>query len=159
MSTKLYAWAANVKFLPGVTLRNAEHTWVTSYSPGTGAPDESKGYYWPCNGAPREEALCIGIGEGGVEFAMDIATPFRMDDHVGIRYGKDGVCHQMANRLLRFSLNENSEPLKVTQAKGYQMSVAMYGEYGGKFLKIETQCKEEWERRVEEYESLQRADQ
>jgi hypothetical protein len=59
----------------------------------------------------------------------------------------------MANRLLRFALDEQGEPLTVSGSKGYQLSVAMYGAYGGKFVLSSTDCLAKWEAIVADYEA------
>ncbi|MFZ6873242.1 hypothetical protein ACO0LF_14405 [Undibacterium sp. Di27W] len=126
--SQMYAWANTVQALINF---GSEHTWVTTYDPGTGSPNETLGHYWYCWGKERTHARNLVIGKGGVDFALKIAKPNKKDESVGIEYGIDGVCHQMANRLLRFSLDENNMPVTVHQAKGYLLSKMMYGEYGG----------------------------
>ncbi len=123
----MYAWYDDTHISS-----KAEHTWVTTYQPGTGKPKIKEGDYWFCNGDERDEINSYAVGEGGADFARKIAKPNDRTADVGISYGKDGVCHQMANRLLRFSFNEKGKPLKVEFAKCYDLTVAMYGEYGDK---------------------------
>ena len=112
MSDRLYAWADTTH------IRFGEHTWVTTYAPGTGNPDPDKGHYWYCWGDPHVRSRALGVGTGGSEFARMIARPHDPKADVGLRYWYDGLCHQMANRLLRFTFDDNGNPLTVKDAKG-----------------------------------------
>ena len=149
---KLFAWADRTNLGVG------EHTWVTSYAPGSGEPDPSKGDYWYCWGDAHGTCRELDHGSGGREFAQWLASAHDPRASVGIRYGHEGLCHQMANRLLRFTPGDNGRPLTVRRAKGYQLSVAAYGPYGGKnsFARTKSACLSEWERRVTEYLSRSR---
>lgn len=145
---KLYAYADTTKAGVG------DHTWVTTYTPGTGDPDISKGEYWYCYGESRNRARQIVQGDGGVEFARTIASPHDPDECVGLEYGKTGVCHQMANRLLRFSRDHSGKPVTVSTAVGYQLSVAAYGVYGGRgFRREAAECRKQWDKWVSDYAS------
>lgn len=149
MADNLYAWADTTHVGVG------EHTWVTSYAPGDGVPDPAMGDYWYCWGDPHERCRELGMGNGGREFANLLARPHDPQDGVGLRYKYDGLCHQMANRLLRFSYDEMGQPVRVSDAKGYQLSVGMYGEYGGKFVLSSPDCLAKWEKIVSEYGGFQ----
>lgn len=138
----MYAWGDWAQIPLG------DHTWVTTYEPGAGEPNPSKGYYWPCYGDPRSKATQLTKGSGGVNFARAIAKPFDKEATAGIRYLKDGVCHQIANRLLRFSLDDKGNPITVSSAKGYRMSVKVWGVYGERKY---TNCKNEWDQLVNDY--------
>lgn len=146
---KLYAWADKTHIGVG------EHTWITTYSTTPGMPDESKGKYWYCCGDSRQNYRELCVGTGGVEFALSIAQPhpYNKKESAGIKWGHDGLCHQIANRLLRFSLNTQGQPAKVENAKGYQMTVGMFGEYGGKSRLIHTDCLTLWLKTVKDYEN------
>lgn len=153
----MYAWGDPVEnFLLGEV---GDHTWVTTYEPGTGSPNVKNGDYWYCRGNARTQAQKIVRGNGGVAFARQIAKPNDPSENVGIRYILDGVCHQMANRLLRFSFDDNGDPVKVGTVngfpKGYQLSKPMYGEYGGErsvFPFGPTDCFVEWNLKVAAYQ-------
>lgn len=148
MNKKLYIWGDKVK---GIT--PADHTWVTSYQPGTGEPDPKLGDYWYCHGVTRNEAKLINEGTGGVDFANMISKPNDKNDTVGIDYLIGGVCHQIANRLTRFSFDDDNQPITAQGAIGYNISVAMYGKYGEK-VKIRSQQKNylHWMSQVEAYQ-------
>jgi hypothetical protein len=146
MDDMLYAWADTTHVGVG------DHTWVTTYSPGSGNSDPSKGDYWYCWGDPHSSSRELAAGSGGCEFARHVAKPHDRTENVGIRYARDGLCHQMANRLLRFASADGKEGLKVFDASGYQLSVAMFGEYGGKSITSSKECAEKWEKTVAEYE-------
>ncbi len=117
-----------------------DHTWVSSYATAFGEPNPELGYYWYCNGDPHENGSIKKSGKGGVEFACFLAKSDDKDEKVGIVYMIDGVCHQMTNRLLKFSIGDDGKPvtLEVGDVRGYNASVAAYGVYGEKpsFLDI-----------------------
>lgn len=46
------------------------------------------------------------------------------------RYGRDGVCHQLANQILYASGGDGVAPLTVASARGYMFSSFRYGTYG-----------------------------
>lgn len=126
MENRMYSWRDTTSAGIG------DHTWVTTYQPGHGVPNPSMGDYWYCWGVPRSTAKLLSQGTGGADFARKIANPHDSTANVGMTYGKDGVCHQMANRLLRFCLDENGKPVTVEGAIGYQLTVGMYGKYADK---------------------------
>ena len=82
-----------------------------------------------------------------------MAKPNEPQESVNIKYGVDGVCHQMANRLLMFTKSKTTgKPLVVSKASGYQLSKAMYGVYGGsKKTKDRKERLEVWESKVNSY--------
>ena len=88
----------------------ADHTYVIS----------SAGHVWPCAGrSAGGNAIVAGVGN------VDQADCLALSNHTaGIRYGIDGVCHQMANRILFPSRG------MVTQARGFRVSAFSYGVYG-----------------------------
>jgi|SRR5471030_297663 len=89
-----------------------DHTYVAS----------SNGHVWPCNGRSfGGNPIFAGVGN------VDQADCLAMKDHsAGVRYGIEGVCHQMANRILFPSGG------LVTPARGFRLSVLVYGVYGKK---------------------------
>lgn len=96
--------------IPAQRLPVADHTYVTS----------SDGYAWGCYGR------CIGgvvicAAQGNTAEANCLAQP---NAQAGIAYGLNGLCHQMANRIL---LPANQF---VSQAAHYKYSYMMFGTYG-----------------------------
>lgn len=87
-----------------------DHTYVLS----------NCGHVWRCNGRSEGgEAICEGTCDAN--FANCLATP---DGNAGVRYGINGVCHQMANRILF------AGGALVSKAKGYRSSVFVWGTFG-----------------------------
>ncbi|NIY85452.1 hypothetical protein [Vibrio hepatarius] len=147
MNDKLFAWGNTTK------IGAFDHTWVTTYSKGQGVPDKSLGDYWYCWGDPHFKATLFGESESGGDFARIVAKPNDPQESVNIKYGFDGVCHQMANRLLMFTKSKaTGKPIVVSDASGYQLSKAMYGVYGGsKKTKGARERLEAWESKVDSY--------
>lgn len=89
----------------------ADHTYVEC----------GAGKAWGCFGGTTNGGA-INAGDGSTARADAIAEP---NGEAGIgRYLIDGVCHQAANRIL---LPAN---ILVTNARGYWLSVAIFGTYG-----------------------------
>lgn len=143
MDDRMYSWRDTT------TLGVGDHTWVTTYQPGHGAPDPSQGDYWYCWGVPHATAIPVSEGSGGADFARKIAAPHDPKADVGMKYGSDGVCHQMANRLLRFCKDANGDPITVAGSIGYQLTVGMYGKYADK--SPQKQCTIRWNEWVQKY--------
>ncbi len=97
-----------------------EHTYVTS----------DDGYVWHCLGQSiGGRVLRFGSGSSAVADCVShprapAALPFIMPVYAGLRYGRDGVCHQMANRILR------SANIDVSGARLYRQGLNAYGLYG-----------------------------
>ena|ERR1051325_357747 len=88
----------------------ADHTYV----------EGSTGELWGCWGrSAGGRPICHG--PGSVEQAECLSNPA---SKAGIRYGRTGVCHQTANRIL---LPAN---LTVARARGYRKSLFLFGAYG-----------------------------
>lgn len=104
-SAKLEAWA-----IPLVGASFFDHTYAIS----------SCGLQWGCRGRSSGGILLRG-GTGSSAIADCLARP---NGEAGIRYGRTGVCHQMANRIL------HSAGITVVGCGGYIGSVAAWGEYG-----------------------------
>lgn len=153
MEKKLYVWADLKK---GPIPLPLEHTWVSSYDHNDPSPTPNKGDYWYCWGEAHDHAFLLREGVGGGDFARCIAKPHDKKANAGIVYREDGVCHQIANRLLRFSFDENNQPVTVKGAMGYQLSKGMYGTYGEKKQRTKSQRDRlgEWEEAVRKYEKL-----
>lgn len=89
----------------------ADHTYVEC----------GAGKAWGCFGGSKN-GEAISAGEGSTARANAIAEP---NGEAGVgRYLIDGVCHQAANRIL---LPANR---LVTEARGYWLSVSIFGTYG-----------------------------
>lgn len=88
----------------------ADHTYVKS----------SDGSVWPCFGSSDGgRKICSGTGDS--DTCNKLAGS---DSHAEISYGKTGVCHQAANRIL-IPTGQTVNP-----AWGYSASTALYGVYG-----------------------------
>ena len=148
MSDQLFAWGNTTKLGVG------DHTWVTSSSDGTAKPTDGNVEYWYCWGVHHSSAEQLGMSTSGASFARKVAKPNDPSEDVGIKYGIDGLCHQMANRLLRFTNDDDTgKPIKVSRASGYQLSIAMYGEYGGTKLTPAGKLRlRKWERIVDNFQ-------
>lgn len=144
---KLYAWGNTTK------IGMYDHTWVTTYPKGQGNPIVTLGDYWYCWGDPHSNATLFGESDVGGEFARYVAKPNDPEESVNIKYMIDGVCHQMANRLLMFTVNKSTgKPIVVSQASGYQLSKAMWGVYGGNKNTLEGQKRLQlWEHKVNSF--------
>jgi len=166
MAVTFFAWADEARFLPPDLRRRlpegtlVEHTWITTYEPVSACPPHSKdGEYWYCWGEPHttppenRKARLLRSGIGAIEFARYVARPNDRTEDVGLKYGRDGVCHQMANRILYATGGEREEPLTVKGAKGYNLSVSLYGVYGGKYNR---RVREEWEKAIQEWKRRKR---
>lgn len=143
MTTKhdvLFAWANPVAGAGKL----ADHTWVTSFPEPfacvLGGPPH---HYWYCWGdchpaGPGTTARALGNASGALAVARCIGEPDRKDNRpfsptvAGINfYGVDGVCHQVANRILFATSGPGTDPLTVHGAHGYEVSVFAFGSYGG----------------------------
>jgi hypothetical protein len=130
----LYAWADAIRAKPGLP-DVADHTWVTSYdAPYSGAPPAPD--FWFCRGESRDAgadlpARLLVSTDADLSVATQIGLPNDPAADYGIRYGVDGVCHQMANRVLLASLAD-TKPV-VSGAKLYKLSALFFGVYGRNF--------------------------
>ena len=125
-TTILYAWANPLSGWHG-----ADHTWVTSYPAPFRCPPNAD--YWYCWGTchptgPGTTARALGSQAGDLAFAKCICAPNDASAHGGIElYGIQGVCHQLANRILYAT---GPAPLIVSNARMYWLSHALFGTYG-----------------------------
>lgn len=104
--TTLEAWA-----IPMLSAAGPDHTYVVS------SPD---GLRWGCHGRSAGGSL-LRSRIGSSTIASCLARPNGLAD---IRYALDGVCHQIANRILV------PAGITVQGCGGYNASVAFWGEYG-----------------------------
>jgi len=73
-----------------------------------------------CHGRNSGGNLLVG-GPGDADRANCLAEPMGGS---GISYGRTGVCHQAANRIL------HPASIMVTRARGYRLSEFQWGTYG-----------------------------
>ncbi len=123
--TKLYFWAN-----PLTGFQGADHTWVTTYLDPSACPPPPD--YWYCWGVchptgPGTTARALGSSAGNLAMAKCICSPNNPHAHGGIHlYGIDGVCHQVANRILY-----SCSPVQTVRgAHMYWMSHFLFGTYG-----------------------------
>jgi hypothetical protein len=103
--TTLEAWA-----IPVVGAAGPDHTYVVS----------SDGLRWGCHGrSAGGSMLRSSIGSSAIAACLA-----RSNGLADIRYGRSGVCHQIANRILV------PAGITVQGCGGYIASVAFWGEYG-----------------------------
>lgn len=121
----------------------ADHTWVTDYSqpecPDGGAP---RSRYWyatgKCHPVPGDRPRALASAPADLNLASCIAKPDESTFTAGpatarIRYGIDGVCHQISNRVLWATSVGGATPVTVEGARGYGVSRFAYGTYGTPF--------------------------
>jgi hypothetical protein len=94
-----------------------DHVYVTS----------SDGLVWDCFGR-SSGGTAIDSTTGHPQVAECLSKPkdsaLTPKVYAGLRYGRTGVCHQAANRILY------ETGLTVAQAKAYRLSVVRFGIYG-----------------------------
>jgi hypothetical protein len=132
-----------------------DHTWVTSYpfddrdkppNKGNSAGDS----YWYCwgefhregsGGVYREPNGAIGQADADVDVARKLVLPnvlppkfpgepAQPQDGAITFYALDGVCQNLANQLLYATGRPDREPIRVADARGYQIATFFYGNYG-----------------------------
>ncbi|MEM8671200.1 MAG: hypothetical protein AAGG48_27000 [Planctomycetota bacterium] len=132
--------------------RIAFHTWVTTYrSVRVSPPDPADGAYWYCMGGsyitdplPTNVAL-IHRAHGDLDVAKCLSEPNKPrrfaigEEDTGVRYGIDGVCHQIANRVLAAT----GTTIPQDDFPDYAVSVFVYGVYGASLA----HRKDLWEQR------------
>jgi hypothetical protein len=108
-SATLEGWA-----VPTVLLPFWDHTYVKS----------SCGLIWDCRGAATG-GYSVAVGVGNSLIADYLSQP---KSRAEILYGRNGVCHQRANRIL----HPANHPGHITVAgcNGYGVSAFRYGTYG-----------------------------
>lgn len=126
---ELYAWTAPAA---GIARVVGDHTWITS-EPKVLNLAYSRDY-WYCAGSwrPTTAGKPIGHQQADLRFARCIDTPnVPRNVYIGMpsadmAYLIDGVCHQIANRILAAA----TPRLTVAGVRGYTLSWARYGTYG-----------------------------
>ena len=123
----------------------ADHTFVTSFDSRDGSFGciagvlQSSLLFWYCWGSYHETGGTrdntsgyIGSMRANIDDAVRLVVPNTADSgsHGTIFvYGRDGVCHQLANQVL-YATSCSGDPLTVRQARGYLASTFLYGTYG-----------------------------
>lgn len=148
--SKLYLWANPVKKADFL-----DHTWVTTYPFSNGEypkfSDIPAGQsYWYCwgdyhpegNGGIHHNANgAIGQANADLEVVSKLVEPNKTapafpgepeqpQDGAIVLYAVDGVCQNLANQLLFATGGANKEPVRVEDARGYQIATFFYGNYG-----------------------------
>ena len=139
----LYAWVN-----PLSATKLLDHTWVTSYNnreneySDIDAVEAAGVDYWYCWGIfhPTGSTEDYPDGmlfstQGDEAFSKCLVEPnAKCEDSDAAKgtiftYGVDGVCHQLANQVLYGAQSNGVAPL-VSDARGYILSSALYGDYG-----------------------------
>ena len=148
-----FAWAApanDMNIFP-------DHTWVTTYDnrvtghKDVGAVVAAKEHFWFCwgnfrskGGSPASPDGALGYRDGDLQEALCLVQPDAACDvepaarGTIFRYGRNGVCHQLANQVLYATRTETQAPLTVSEARGYWASSFRYGTYGTPELEWDT---------------------
>lgn len=141
----LFAWAVPAQFGGSPV----DHTWVTDFDsrivsyPSIQNVIAASANYWFCwgNYHPKGGTPQLPNGFLGAQFAsIGMATclvapnlPCLANPPARgtiIRYGIDGVCHQLANQVLWATNANPGVPLTVHLARGYAFSTFLFGTYG-----------------------------
>ena len=87
--------------------------------------------YWYCKGDFHSHGDFIGKINYSSPYANCLVTPNNSINGNGsiIRYGIDGVCHQVSNQVLYRSKNPLNN-LRVDKARGYKLSSLIFETYG-----------------------------
>ena len=145
MSNTLYAWANALSSAPML-----DHTWVTDY-PFTNNEYPTIGdipsgaNYWYCwgiyhpsgdGGIQHNPNGAIGSADGDLAVATALVEPNTAPETSGVTdqpqngaitfYGVDGVCHNVANQTLYATGTSSTEPIRVQDARGYDLSSFFY---------------------------------
>lgn len=110
-----------------------DHTWVTTYNAPFSCPDPPHDYWycwgdcWPAGN--NTTARLLGSRGGDLPLAHCLVTPNDRLATGSVNYGRDGVCHQIANQVL-YATGQN--PLTVIGARFYGITLAAFGPYGEK---------------------------
>jgi len=129
----LYTWRKRTPIALGL----ADHTWVTSYDlrvhnyHNITQVIHAQECYWYSRGDFHTHGDFIGRVNYDSIFANCLVPPNDKVKGNGsiIRYGIDGVCHQVSNQVL-YRSRYPSRNLRVNKARGYKLSSAIFGTYG-----------------------------
>jgi len=129
----LYVWKKRTP----VALYLADHTWVTSYDLRVKSHNDinqvitAQENYWYCRGDFHSHGDFIGQINYNSVYSTCLVTPNNSTSGTGsiIRYGIDGVCHQVSNQVL-YRSKKPFNNLRVDKARGYKLSSSIYQTYG-----------------------------
>jgi hypothetical protein len=141
----LFAWSVPAYFQGSV----ADHTWVTTYDsrvkiyPALAdvlAAGEHYWYSWGSfhakGGTPAIADVFLASGGADLLYASCLCAP-DVDSNIDpaargtiFSYGRDGVCHQLSNQILWATGRGGVTPATVNMARGYWLSIAIFGTYG-----------------------------
>lgn len=136
-----YVWVTPA-FVSGAPV---DHTWVTTYNNqitpyrDVASVVASNAHYWFCWG----DFHILGnppdpLHTGNMNIALaNCLVQANMDSRLSkpaqgtiFQYGRDGVCHQLANQVLWAATDSTGARLTVAGANGYKTSLFFFGEYG-----------------------------
>lgn len=141
----LFAWSVPAYFQGSVV----DHTWVTTYDsrvkiyPALAdvlAAGEHYWYSWGSfhakGGTPVNADGFLASAGADLLYASCLCTP-DADSNIDpaargtiFSYGRDGVCHQLSNQILWATGRGGATPATVNMARGYWLSIAIFGTYG-----------------------------
>jgi len=130
---QLYVWRKRTP----ITLYLADHTWVSSYDIRTNKYSDinqvisAQESYWYCRGDFHAHGDFIGKINYSSPYSHCLVTSNDSINGNGsiIRYGIDGVCHQVSNQVL-YRSKKSLKNLRVDKARGYKLSSSIFGTYG-----------------------------
>jgi len=130
---QLYVWRKRTP----IVLYLSDHTWVTSYDlrvknyTDINQVITAKENYWHCRGDFHSNGDFIGKVNYSSIYSTCLVTPNNPTSGTGsiIRYGIDGVCHQVSNQVL-YRSKDPFNNLRVDKARGYKLSSSIYETYG-----------------------------
>lgn len=108
------------------------------------AAGQSYWYCWgsfhPTGGIPGNPSGFLGTQSGDLALAQCLVQANADSQHSRpargtiFVYGRDGVCHQLANQVLYATGIVGVQPMTVRGARGYAASIFLYGTYGRQHL-------------------------
>ena len=130
---QLYVWRKRTP----IALFLADHTWVTSYDlrvknyTNINQVITAQENYWYCKGDFHSYGDFIEQINYNSIYSTCLVIPNNSINGTGsiLRYGIDGVCHQVSNQVLYRSKNPFNN-LRVNKARGYKYSSSIFETYG-----------------------------
>ena len=141
----LFAWSVPAFFQDSVV----DHTWITTFdnriTPYATLVDvlRANEHYWYCwgdfhakGGIPHNPTGFLASAAADLSYATCLCQP-DADSRTTpaacgtiLRYGIDGVCHQLCNQILWATDPGGVSPETVQKARGYWISHGLFGPYG-----------------------------
>lgn len=154
-SSKLYWYSQNVQKISKLSHTGAYTDGDYSYFFGCNGtlPLKKDPEYYDMDVSDGNTVLARIIATGEIYTARDNGEYTDYDsvegksygrDNCGIRYGRDGVCHQMANRLL-YACERGPATLGSEHVKGCKLSYRLFGIYGGNWEEWRQMCLEKYQ--------------